>query len=279
MTFSVRQLPQSLDSGVAARGSAETAGSVQLCLTQDLRTAVDLTNKAADLAGIVAQAICDAAPSGDFVIVNTVLCPIAGVLKGVAKVAEFITKVDDVCRLFEQVFKLNQVEEEIDEGFVVVGLRLDDIEGDIDILARQVSVDGLALQVGDVEAGVSDLDLDLDSVRIDLDEQKHDREEFQSLNLRISIEQLLGSEQNDRISLFQLPEAVGGKLENVREVVAMAILMNDDAGKNIDQALVSFAQGDTHFNNQEYSLAFSSYRQAYREAAQVGTSPGLGVKN
>ena len=112
----------------------------------------------------------------------------------------------------------------------------------------------------------------------DLDEQRSDRQEFQSLNVRISIEQQLGSSQNDRISLFQLPEAFGGKLEEVREVVAEAILMNDDAGQDIGQALTFFAQGDTHFNNQQYSDAFVSYREAYRAAAQAGAPPGLGGK-
>ena len=122
------------------------------------------------------------------------------------------------------------------------------------------------------------VDLDLEAVSSDLDQQRSNRQEFQELNVRISIEQQLGSDQNDRISLFQLPEEVGGKLEEVREVVAAAILMNVDAGQDIGQALTFFAEGDTHFNNQEYSDAFASYRQAYREAAQAGAQPGLGQK-
>ena len=248
------------------------------CLAEQGRAAVDLVNKTADLAGIVGQAICDAAPSGDLVVINTVLCPIAGVLKVTAKVAEFVGKVDDICQLFKQAFNLNQIEKKTDEGFLTMELRFDGVDSELGTLARQVSVDSLASQVDDVDSVVSDLDQELDLVRADLDEQGDDRREFQDLNLRISIEQQLGSEANDRISLFQLPASVGGKLEEVREVVAGAILMIDDAGQDIGLALVYFAQGDDHFNNQQYGDAFASYRQAYREAAQAREMPNPSLK-
>jgi len=277
LSSSLQRLPVSYDVSVAGRARAKMElENGQSCLGEQGRAAVDLVNKAADLAGIVGQAICDAAPSGDVVVVNTVLCPIAGVLKVTAKIAEYVGKVDDICQLFKQAFNLNQVEKKTDEGFLTMGLRFDDVDSELGTLARQVSVDSLALQVSDVDEGVSDLDLELDSVRVDLDEQQTDREEFQDLNMRISIEQQLGSSQNDRISLFQLPESVGGQLEEVREVVAGAILMNDAAGQDIGLALTYFAQGDAHFNNQQYSDAFASYRQAYRAAAQAeATEPSL----
>ncbi len=279
LSGSLRRLPQTYDvSGQGRARALEATEEGKSCLGEQGRAAVDLINKTADLAGIVGQAICDAAPSGDLVVVNTVLCPIAGVLKVTAKVAEFVTKVDDICQLFKQAFNLEQVEKKTDEGFLTMGLRFDDVDSELGTLARQVSVDSLALQVSDVDAGVSDLDLELDSVRVDLDEQRDDRQEFQDLNVRISIEQQLGSEANDRISLFQLPESVGGKLEEVREVVAGAILMNDDAGQDIGLALTYFAQGDDHFNNQDYSNAFASYRQAYREAAQAREMPDPSLK-
>ena len=279
LTYSLRRLPETYDVTAEGRAQAETAsGSGQSCLGEQGRAAVDLTNKAADLAGIVAQAICDAVPSGDFVVVNAVLCPIAGVLKGVAKVAEFVGKVDDICQLFKTTFNLNRMEEKTDEGFIDMGLRFDDMDDQFAIMARQISVDSLAIQVEDVDSDVAAVDLDLEAVSSDLDQQKSNRQEFQELNVRISIEQQLGSDQNDRISLFQLPEAFGGKLEEVREVVAAAILMNVDAGQDIGQALTFFTDGDTHFNNQDYSDAFASYRQAYREAAQAGAQPGMGQK-
>jgi hypothetical protein len=231
----------------------------QGCLGEVGRAAAELIHKGADVAGIIGQAICDAAPSGDVVVVNTVLCPIAGVLKVTAKIAEFVTKVDDFCQVFKQAFNINQLEEKTDEGFLTMGLRFDDVDSELGTLARQVSVDSLAIQVSDVDDGVADLDLELDTVRGDLDEQRTDREEFQDLSVQISIEQQLGSETNDRISIFQLPESVGGKLEEVREVVAGAILMNDDAGQDIGLALTYFAQGDDHFNNQEYSASIDRW--------------------
>ena len=274
LSSSLRRLPGSYDMSMEGRVRAEMASEGgQGCLGEVGRAAAELIHKGADVAGIIGQAICDAAPSGDVVVVNTVLCPIAGVLKVTAKIAEFVTKVDDFCQVFKQAFNINQLEEKTDEGFLTMGLRFDDVDSELGTLARQVSVDSLAIQVSDVDDGVADLDLELDTVRGDLDEQRTDREEFQDLSVQISIEQQLGSETNDRISIFQLPESVGGKLEEVREVVAGAILMNDDAGQDIGLALTYFAQGDDHFNNQEYSNAFASYRQAYREAAQASEMP------
>lgn len=279
LSSSLRRLPASYDVSTAGRAQAKMASeNGQSCLGEQGRAAVDLINKTADLAGIVGQAICDAAPSGDLVVVNTVLCPIAGVLKVTAKIAEYVGKVDDICQLFKTTFNLNQMEKKTDEGFLTMEVRFDDVDSELGTLARQVSVDSLAIQVSDVDDGVADLDTELDTVRDDLEEQRADREDFQDLNVRISIEQQLGSEANDRISLFQLPESVGGKLEEVREVVAGAILMNDDAGQDIGLALVYFAQGDDHFNNQQYSDAFASYRQAYREAAQAREMPDPGMK-
>ncbi len=279
LSSSLQRLPVSYDLGAAGRARARMASETgKGCLAEQGRAAVDLVNKTADLAGIVGQAICDAAPSGDLVVINTVLCPIAGVLKVTAKVAEFVGKVDDICQLFKQAFNLNQIEKKTDEGFLTMELRFDGVDSELGTLARQVSVDSLASQVDDVDSVVSDLDQELDLVRADLDEQGDDRREFQDLNLRISIEQQLGSEANDRISLFQLPASVGGKLEEVREVVAGAILMNDDAGQDIGLALTYFAQADAHFNNQQYSDAFASYRQAYREAAQAREMPNPSLK-
>ncbi len=270
LSTSLRRLPGSYEMSAEGRGRAELASeSGQGCLGEVGRAAAEVVHKGADVAGTVGQAICDAAPSGDLNVINAIFCPIAGVLNVTAKLAEFVTKVDDFCQVFKQAFNINQLQEKTDSGFLTMGLRFDDVDSELGTVARQVSVDSLAIQVSDVDAGVYDLDLELDSVRVELDEQRTDREEFQDLNMRISIEQQLGSSQNDRISLFQLPESVGGQLEEVREVVAGAILMNDDAGQDIGLALTYFAQGDAHFNNQQYSDAFASYRQAYREAAQA----------
>lgn len=265
----VRHLPETLDRRVGFGAETETRESGPQCMPEDIRRATEAVNKVAELAGIVGQAICDAAPSGDVVVVNAVLCPIAGVIKGVAKVAEFVTKVDDVCKLFEQTYGIEQMQASVDGSFDEMTLRFDDLDGTIAPLAHQSSVEALAVQVDGVDLGVEDLDEELDSVRQTLEEQDEDRGEFQDLSYRLYVEELLGSDLNNRISLFQLPETVGGSLEDVREIVADTILMNEAANQDIGQALVLFAQGDSFFNSENYSQAFASYREAYREALQA----------
>jgi len=117
LSSGLRRLPASYDVSTAGRAQARMASeNGQSCLGEQGRAAVDLINKTADLAGIVGQAICDAAPSGDLVVVNTVLCPIAGVLKVTAKIAEYVGKVDDICQLFKTTFNLNQVRKDPEWG-------------------------------------------------------------------------------------------------------------------------------------------------------------------
>lgn len=244
--------------------TTESVGSEPVCMAEGGRSAALIVVFVAELANNIADMFCDASPSGDITAVNVIVCIITGVTGAAESIANFVVTLDDECKDELSDFQFDQAQETTQANFDAVQSRLDVVESKVDPLAGQASLDNLSTRV----------DQGVDGIRAELDDQRDDRRSFQDLNLRISIEQQLGSEANDRISLFQLPSVVGGRLEMVREIVAEAILMNDDAGKNIDQALISFAQGDTHFNNQEFSLAFSFYRQAYREAAQVGAAPG-----
>ncbi len=67
---------------------------------------------------------------------------------------------------------------------------------------------------------------------------------------------------------LQLPRVFGGRLEEVREVVADAIVTSDEAGIAIGDALTFLVEGDAFFNSGKYGPAFSSYRQAYGELVQ-----------
>jgi len=67
---------------------------------------------------------------------------------------------------------------------------------------------------------------------------------------------------------LQLPAFAGGSLEEVREVVADAIVASLEAGLEINQARVLHRSGDVHLNNGEYGPAFLAYRDAYRELVQ-----------
>jgi hypothetical protein len=137
--------------------------------------------------------------------------------------------------------------------------------------ASQSSVDGLASEIGNIESKLGDgpgIDIaaELDAITVDLAAQEVDRQAYQELSLRLSIEKMLQPGQTGRISLFQLPRSVGGELEMVREVAASAITMRQDAGLPIHDALHYFSLADGHLNGQRYRAAFTAYRLAYQEA-------------
>ena len=264
LNVSLRQFAESDAATSRELRRAESAGSEPVCMAEGGRSAALIVAFVAELANNIADMFCDASPSGDLNAINVIVCIITGVTGTANTIANFVVTQDDECNDDQSDFQFEQAQETTQANFDAVQTRFDIVENKVDSLANQASLDDLSIR----------FDEGVDDIRAELDEQRNDRTSFQDLNLRISIEQQLGSEANDRISLFQLPGSVGGKLEMVREIVAEAILMNDDAGKNIDQALISFAQADAYFNNQEFSSAFTLYRQAYREAAQVGVAPG-----
>ena len=73
------------------------------------------------------------------------------------------------------------------------------------------------------------------------------------------------------------PEAFGGHLELVREVVDEAIALVEASGGNAGCATVELGRGDDAFAVGDYRQAFDRYRAAYRDVVKAsfdGTSPG-----
>ena len=116
---------------------------------------------------------------------------------------------------------------------------------------------------------------------------------FRNLNLRSRIEDNLASPEDDPIALFTLPSDVCvtidlevfdrndsgdkfsskriagcGLLEVVSDTVKSAIVMNQDAGQDINNAKAEFDAAVAHYDAQEWKLAYARFRKAYREAVR-----------
>ena len=116
---------------------------------------------------------------------------------------------------------------------------------------------------------------------------------FRNLNLRSRIEDNLASPEDDPIALFTLPGEICittdlevfdrndagdkfsskriagcGLLEVVSDTVRSAIVMNQDAGQDPNNAWAEFDAAVAHYDAQEWKLAYARFRKAYREAVR-----------
>lgn len=91
------------------------------------------------------------------------------------------------------------------------------------------------------------------------------REAFQEDLRVLEIERALAIESGSVPVQLRLPRFAGGSLEEVREVVADAIVASLAAGLEINQAQALRRQGDDHLNAGDFGAAFLAYRDAYRE--------------
>ena len=97
--------------------------------------------------------------------------------------------------------------------------------------------------------------------------------EFQRRAFRLEIEQALVEGDRYNVTSFQMPQAAGGNLEEVRSVVAEIIEMCAKSGMPsaaaIQQARNELATGDIYFNAKGYKDAYDHYRAAYLNVATV----------
>jgi hypothetical protein len=228
---------------------------------------------------IVAEGACNVAGCWDKIGATcTTLCVLAGVADGAALIANFAVDFFEGECMNEHMSLLEEVDSAVGNVWQDVLVNQDAITVGVDVpvstRASQVSVDGVAAGVAIVDSKLGtpqdDIATDIASLADAFANQGEDLATFQDLSVQLAIEEALQS-SSGRISAFQLPSSVGGKLELVREVVSNAIAMNLAAGENVQDALALFGLGDRHFNFQQYKKAYGYYQQAY----QAATSDGL----
>jgi hypothetical protein len=148
-----------------------------------------------------------------------------------------------------------------------------DLHGDLGGVQGQVNTLNASLldldqDVAQVEAKLDILGPKVDNVQDQEDEQSLFLLDFQELALRLRIEADLVRSGSDRVSSFQLPEAVGGFLEVVQQIVFDTIEQRFEGGRNVDLARSSFARGNEAYAALDFKRAYDLYRKAYSEAVQ-----------
>ncbi len=231
---------------------------------------------------VIGKAVCDASAcplyTGAVVCAPTPpectwVCPLT---LGIAVIARIISEsyliTDDNCGLVNHYGAVEEFADQTDAFLEGIASGLQDqvlpaLDEAVSSRASQAGLDGLQAALA---TGFGVLDGGLDGLLAELAAQAADREAFQELDQRLRIEASLQAGAAGPLSTLQLPEALGGQLERVREIVADTILMNLAAGQEIHGALELFDKGDEQLNLQNYKWAFQAYRLAYRAAASEG---------
>ena len=86
---------------------------------------------------------------------------------------------------------------------------------------------------------------------------------FETLQLRMQIEQNLDKNDEAPVGLFQLPAAFGGYLEVVKSIVTETLAKRAAVGNPSAQAMAFLASANAAFAAGEYKTAYVNYRKAY----------------
>jgi hypothetical protein len=93
-----------------------------------------------------------------------------------------------------------------------------------------------------------------------------DTANFQTLSVRMEIEDDLAMPNSPVVTLFALPASQGGFILTVQNIVATTLGNETAAGQGIGQAQIFFARGNTALAANQYDAAFAQYALAYKAA-------------
>jgi hypothetical protein len=137
-----------------------------------------------------------------------------------------------------------------------------DIKNDLSTHDTDIKSD-LSTHDTDIKNDLSTHDTDVKLLLSDLQAQV---QAFQDLALRVEIERALTD--NKRHAVFYLPQAQGGQLETVRQIVLDDMNDNQAAGLGIGQAQRWFNRAQDSMNAGDYKDAFDEFAQAYKEVTK-----------
>jgi hypothetical protein len=95
--------------------------------------------------------------------------------------------------------------------------------------------------------------------------------QLEDLTVRLEIERAL--QTGSPYGSLYLPKANGGRLEDVRAVVAETIQHVLDSGESANQASQKLAAGDEQLKEAHFKQAFRLYSEAYKAAVALPSKP------
>jgi hypothetical protein len=119
--------------------------------------------------------------------------------------------------------------------------------------AIQTTVNAIQTTVNNIQSAVATLQSTLDANA--------------ERDLRLHIEESLADPSVNTVISFELPQANGGYLEKVRQVVTDSIAHAGSAGLSVSTATSFLAKGNTAFTANDWKSAYSWYGKAYRALA------------
>ncbi len=146
----------------------------------------------------------------------------------------------------------------------VASLDFSDLDAPVSSRASQASVDSVALAIADLDLGNLDAPVSSRASQMSITDLGEEISHTSDSARGIEIERHL-AEKDKAISSYYLPEAFGGSLEVVRDVVETAMARNEAAGISLGNAPVYLDRGDQDFGVGDYKGAYKNYEKAYKQ--------------
>lgn len=134
-----------------------------------------------------------------------------------------------------------------------------------DVATLQSGVDGVLTDLADLDTGIAAVDASVQAVQQQSGDTTASLTVFQELSLQLRIEADLVRQGDARVSLFQLPQSVGGHIETVAAIVTDAIDQRQNAGRDVGVAIRYLDLAESLRQEGAYKKAYTQYRNAYRE--------------
>ncbi len=187
--------------------------------------------------------------------------------EGMEKVADIVESHVDSC-------KQDAYQSEVLSQLSSVRTALSNLNTRISSAASQASVDALAVSLGNVATPL-DAAVSTRATQASMDTLTSLAGNQATTALRLQVELQL-SDNTRQLSMFYLPEAMGGKLGFVRSVVADTIATNEAASLYSGTLAGEKLQaGDAAAATNDFRDAFDNYRQAYQEVVKWPVTASL----
>ena len=266
------RLPSALEQ---SRSQSRAPG---VCLSTDQYLAAFAIKQVLDAAATVADAACAASECSGVPVPPVCVapspcafaCPISAVAAGLAQATDAALTLDDNCRGNKDDAAREALIEDSNQ-------RHDDINAEFEnvLIPRWdvvISTRASAVKAADLDARllnrITRTKQLLSTLEQNVETVGTTNTSNRTIEVRLSTElSLLGAGGGS--AALQLPQAAGGQLERVREVVAEAIVGMQSIGEPVATALALFAEGDASLNKGDFVSAFAKYQAAYKSASAI----------
>jgi hypothetical protein len=140
------------------------------------------------------------------------------------------------------------------------------IEGKLDLL--NTAADAIETVSNRLDTTSLRVETKIDNLQLQQGQTSDSLKDFRAQLLRMHIEEDLQRNGDGALSLFQLPQIVGGFLEMSRSIVEDTLAKRGAAGVNLKSASKYLASAIQQLGLKNYKAAYSDLRRAYQKATE-----------